>query len=156
MCVVNLSVIHNRLHRGTAQKAVSVELRFTCGGKRKYSTGVIWFDVHYRAHPSLFRTSLGSEDWATWNPVLYNYIYLPTQMGTRSRKSYLDTEKPFREPSSSQWNLSVVRCLLRLVTQSRTGGIYRSKLGSFYILAGKPKRTILMKPRMSCQKTRGK
>lgn len=41
MSVINLSVIHNRLHRGTAQKAVSVELRFTCGGKRKYfSTGV--------------------------------------------------------------------------------------------------------------------
>ncbi len=41
MGVINLSVIHNRLHRGTAQKAVSVELRFTCGGKRKYfSTGV--------------------------------------------------------------------------------------------------------------------
>lgn len=38
---VFLSIIHNRLKRGTPQKAVSVELRFTCGGKRKYvSTGV--------------------------------------------------------------------------------------------------------------------
>nr|WP_297656704.1 site-specific integrase [uncultured Prevotella sp.] len=38
---INLSIIHNRLKRGTAQKPVSVELRFTCGGKRKYiSTGV--------------------------------------------------------------------------------------------------------------------
>ena len=45
-----------------------------------------------------------------------------------------------------------VRCLLRLVAQSRTRGIYLSKLGSFYISAGKPKRTILMKPRMFCQK----
>nr|DAG61959.1 MAG TPA: hypothetical protein [Caudoviricetes sp.] len=45
---------------------------------------------------------------------------------------------------------------MRLVAQSRARGIYRSKLGSFYISAGKPKRTILMKPRMSCQKNSGK
>lgn len=38
---INLSIIHNRLRRGTSQKAVSVELRFCYRGKRKYySTGI--------------------------------------------------------------------------------------------------------------------
>lgn len=38
---VALSIIHNRMHRGTSQKAVSVELRFTCERNRKYvSTGI--------------------------------------------------------------------------------------------------------------------
>lgn len=51
---INLSIIHNRLKRGTSQKAVSVELRFSYGGKRKYySTGVKvfpsqWSDVSKR------------------------------------------------------------------------------------------------------------
>ncbi len=41
MARINLSVIHNRMKRGTAQKAVSVELRFSCGSQRKYiSTGI--------------------------------------------------------------------------------------------------------------------
>lgn len=41
MGIISLSLIHNRLKRGTSQKAVSVELRFSCGGRRKYySTGV--------------------------------------------------------------------------------------------------------------------
>lgn len=39
--LTSLTLIHNRMKRGTAQKPVSVEIRFTCGGKRKYvSTGV--------------------------------------------------------------------------------------------------------------------
>lgn len=39
---VTLTIIHNRLRRGTPQKAVSIELRFTCSGKRKYiSTGIL-------------------------------------------------------------------------------------------------------------------
>lgn len=43
-----LSIIHNRMKRGTAQKAVSVELRFTCGSKRKYiSTGVKVIPSHW-------------------------------------------------------------------------------------------------------------
>lgn len=38
---VSLTLIHNRQKRGTSQKAVSVELKFSCGGQRKYiSTGV--------------------------------------------------------------------------------------------------------------------
>lgn len=38
---VNLSIIHNRLKRGTSQKAVSVELRFSYKSDRKYiSTGI--------------------------------------------------------------------------------------------------------------------
>lgn len=38
---VTLTIINNRMKRGTSQKAVSLELRFTCCGKRKYiSTGI--------------------------------------------------------------------------------------------------------------------
>lgn len=38
---VNLSIIHNRLKRGTAQKPVSIELRFNYRAERKYiSTGI--------------------------------------------------------------------------------------------------------------------
>lgn len=38
---VNLSIIHNRLKRGTPQKAVSIEFRFTCNRERKYvSSGI--------------------------------------------------------------------------------------------------------------------
>lgn len=38
---VFLSIIHNRLKRGTPQKAVSIEFKFTCGRERKYvSTGI--------------------------------------------------------------------------------------------------------------------
>lgn len=38
---VNLSIIHNRLKRGTAQKPVSIELRFSHKAERKYiSTGI--------------------------------------------------------------------------------------------------------------------
>nr|DAG61960.1 MAG TPA: hypothetical protein [Caudoviricetes sp.] len=33
--------------------------------------------------------------------VLYNYIFTYLN-GTKYQKSYLDTEKPFRKPSSSQ------------------------------------------------------
>ena len=41
MAGINLSVIHNRLKRGTPQKEVSVELCFSYKGKRKYfSTGI--------------------------------------------------------------------------------------------------------------------
>ena len=43
-------------------------------------------------------------------------------------------------------NLSVVRCLLRIVAQSRTIGVYCTKIDSFYISTGKPKRTILIQP----------
>lgn len=39
--LTSLTFVHNRLKRGTAKKPVSVEIRFTCGGKRKYlSTGI--------------------------------------------------------------------------------------------------------------------
>ena len=54
MSKINLSIIYNRLKRGTAQKAVSVELRFSCCGNRKYySTGVKvcptqWSDISKR------------------------------------------------------------------------------------------------------------
>ena len=45
---VFLSIIHNRMKRGTAQKPVSVELRFTCGSKRKYlSTGIKVTPAHW-------------------------------------------------------------------------------------------------------------
>lgn len=38
---VILSIIHNRLKRGTCQKPVSIEFRFTCGRERKYvSSGI--------------------------------------------------------------------------------------------------------------------
>ena len=38
---INLSIIHNRLKRGTAQKPVSIELRFSYKSERKYiSTGI--------------------------------------------------------------------------------------------------------------------
>ena len=41
MALVNLSIIHNRLKRGTPQKAVSVEFRFSYKSERKYiSTGI--------------------------------------------------------------------------------------------------------------------
>lgn len=41
MARINLSIIHNRLGRGTAQKPVSIELRFSCKSQRKYiSTGI--------------------------------------------------------------------------------------------------------------------
>ena len=41
MAGINLSVIHNRLKRGTPQKEVSVELCFSYKGQRKYfSTAV--------------------------------------------------------------------------------------------------------------------
>jgi len=41
MARVNLSIIHNRLKRGTAQKPVSIELRFSYKSERKYiSTGI--------------------------------------------------------------------------------------------------------------------
>lgn len=41
MAGIILSVIHNRLHRGTSQKAVAVELRFSYKSVRKYlSTGI--------------------------------------------------------------------------------------------------------------------
>ena len=41
MVRINLSIIHNRLKRGTAQKPVSVELRFSYKSERKYiSTGI--------------------------------------------------------------------------------------------------------------------
>lgn len=39
--LTSLTFVHNRMKRGTAQKPVSVEIRFTCGGSRKYlTTGV--------------------------------------------------------------------------------------------------------------------
>ena len=38
---INLTLVYNRMHRGSTQKAVSVEVRFSCGSQRKYiSTGV--------------------------------------------------------------------------------------------------------------------
>ena len=41
MAGIILSVIHNRLRRGTSQKAVAVELRFSYKAARKYlSTGI--------------------------------------------------------------------------------------------------------------------
>lgn len=41
MAGINLSFIHNRLRRGTAQKPVSIELRFSYKSERKYlSTGI--------------------------------------------------------------------------------------------------------------------
>lgn len=41
MSRINLSIVHNRLGRGTAQKPVSVELRFSYRSQRKYiSTGI--------------------------------------------------------------------------------------------------------------------
>ncbi len=41
MAGINLSVIHNRLKRGTSKKEVSVELCFSYKGKRRYySTGI--------------------------------------------------------------------------------------------------------------------
>ncbi len=57
---VVLSIIHNRLKRGTAQKAVSIEFRFTCNRQRKYvSTGIKvypnqWSDANKRIirHPN--------------------------------------------------------------------------------------------------------
>lgn len=45
---VFLSIIHNRMKRGTALKPVSIELRFTCGSKRKYlSTGIKVTPAHW-------------------------------------------------------------------------------------------------------------
>ena len=39
---LHLNIIHNRLKRGTAKKAVSVEIRVSFGSERKYmSTGVL-------------------------------------------------------------------------------------------------------------------
>ena len=49
---VTLTLIHDRLKRGTSQKPVSVEIRFTCNRKRKYvSTGILitpsqWSPAH--------------------------------------------------------------------------------------------------------------
>ena len=41
MASINLSVVHNRLKRGTSQKPVSIELRFSFKSERKYiSTGI--------------------------------------------------------------------------------------------------------------------
>ena len=41
MASINLSFVHNRLKRGTSQKPVSIELRFSYKYERKYiSTGI--------------------------------------------------------------------------------------------------------------------